>query len=104
MLRRRKGDEQKNMENEAETYLGAVMATESTHKRQRQSREALRTRRECPHCMVSMTYHTILYKHVCRGPPELKRKWLLERLDKRIRERVVPPSEVELDSPQPMPG
>ena len=104
MLHERKGDEQNNMENEAETYLGAVMATESTHKRQRQSREALRTRRECPHCMVSMTYHTLLYKHVCRGPPELKQKWLLERLDKRIRERVVLPSEVELDSPQPMPG
>ena len=103
MLHDRKGDEQNNMENEAETYLGAVMATESTHERQRQSWEALRSRRGCPHCMVKMTYHTLLYKHVCRGPPEWKRKWLLERMDKRIRERVAPPSEVELDSPLAIP-
>ena len=32
----------------------------------------------------------------------MKHKWLLERMDKRIRERVMPPSEAELESPQPM--
>ncbi len=54
--------------------------------------------------MVNMTYHTLLYKHTCRGSPAMKQKWLLERMDKRIRERVMPPSEVELESPQPMLG
>ena len=79
--------------------LNAVMATESTEKRPQQSREALRTRRECPHCAIKMMYHTLLYKHVCRGSPAMKQKWLLERMDKRIRERVMPVSEAELESP-----
>ena len=69
MLHNRKGGEQNNMAKDAETFVGAVMSSESTHKRQYQPREALRTRRECPHCMVKMTYHSLLYKHVCRGPP-----------------------------------
>ena len=42
-----------------------------------------------------MLYHTLLYKHVCRGSPEMKKKWLLDRMDKRILERVVPGSEAE---------
>ena len=44
-------------------------------------------------------YHTLLYKHVCRGSPAIKQKWLLERMDKRIQERVMPVSEAELESP-----
>ena len=42
-----------------------------------------------------MLYHTLMYKHVCRGSPETKKKWLLERMDKRILERGVPGSEAE---------
>ena len=30
----------------------------------------------------------------------MKQKWLLERMDKRIQERVIPVSEAELESPQ----
>ena len=101
-----KDNKQSNMENDAETAVGVTMPTESTHEKSKQclSRDALRTRRACPHCKVNMTYHSLLYKHCCRGSPELKQKRLLERMDERIRQRMGPPSEVELDFPQATPG
>ena len=36
-----------------------------------------------------------MYKHVCRGDAETKKKWLLERMDQRILERGVPGNEAE---------
>ena len=36
-----------------------------------------------------------MYKHICRGNAETKKKWLLERMDQRILERGVPGSEAE---------
>ena len=60
-----------------------------------QRQEALLTRRQCPQCGKTMLYHTLMYKHVCRGNAETKKKWLLERMDQRILERGVPGSEAE---------
>ena len=60
-----------------------------------QRQEALLTRRQCPECGKVMLYHTLMYKHVCRGNAETKKKWLLERMDQRILERGVPGSEAE---------
>ena len=53
-----------------------------------------------------MMRHTLLYKHHCKGSPELKEKTLLERMDERIRQRIGPSSEVdvELECPQATPG
>ena len=42
-----------------------------------------------------MLYHTLMYKHICRGNAETKKKWLLERMDQRILERGVPGTEAE---------
>ena len=42
-----------------------------------------------------MLYHTLMYKHICRGNHKTKKKWLLDRMDKRILERGVPGSEAE---------
>ncbi len=56
-----------------------------------QRQEALLTRRQCPQCGKTM----LLYKHVCRGNAETKKKWLLERMDQRILERGVPGNEAE---------
>ena len=93
------------MENNAETAFGANTSIEMVQEKQRQSRNALRTRRECPTCKVTMTYHSLLYKHSCRGSPELKQQWLLERMDERIRQRMGPHSEVKLGCcPQATPG
>ena len=60
-----------------------------------QRQEALLTRRQCPQCGKTMLCHTLMYKHVCRGNAETKKKWLLERMDQRILERGVPGSEAE---------
>ena len=93
------------MENNAETAFGANTSIEMVQKKQCQSRNELRTRRECPTCKVTMTYQSLLYKHCCRGSPELKQQWLLERMDERIRQRLGPQSEVELDCcPRATPG
>ena len=42
-----------------------------------------------------MTYHSLVYKHKCRGSFDTKQKRLLERLDERIQQRMGPFSEVE---------
>ena len=60
-----------------------------------QRQESLLTRRQCPECGKAMLYHTLMYKHVCRGNAETKKKWLLERMDQRILERGVPGNEKE---------
>ena len=60
-----------------------------------QRQEALLTRRQCPGCGRTLLYHTLMYKHVCRGDAETKKKWLLERMDQRILERGVPGNEAE---------
>ena len=60
-----------------------------------QRQEALLTRRQCPQCGKTMLYHTLMYKHVCRGNAETKKKWLLERMDQRILERGVPGNEAD---------
>ena len=60
-----------------------------------QRQEALLTRRPCPECGRTMLYHTLMYKHVCRGNAETKKKWLLERMDQHILERGVPGNEAE---------
>ena len=82
-----------------------IMPNESRHEKSKQcpSRVALRTRRECPCCKVTMMRHTLLYKHQCKGSPELKEKTLLERMDERIRRRMGPSGEVVLDCPQATP-
>ena len=69
----------------------AAMATTKFVQRQ----ESLLTRRQCPECGKAMLYHTLMYKHVCRGNAETKKKWLLERMDQRILERGVPGNEAE---------
>ena len=50
--------------------------------------------------------HTLLYRHQCKGDPEMGEKALLERMDERIKRRIGPFSEadVELDCPQPTSG
>ena len=50
--------------------------------------------------------HTLLYRHHCKGGPEENEKALIERMDERIRQRMGPSSEadVELDCPQSTPG
>ena len=60
-----------------------------------QRQESLLTRRQCPGCGRTLLYHTLMYKHVCRGDAETKKKWLLERMDQRILERGVPGNEAE---------
>ena len=60
-----------------------------------QRQESLLTRRQCPECGRTLLYHTLMYKHVCRGNAETKKKWLLERMDQRILERGVPGNETE---------
>ena len=62
------------------------MATSKRHP----SRDILRSRRACPGCGVSMTYHALCYKHRCRGGPDAKRKKRLEQLDVRIEKRLGP--------------
>ena len=60
-----------------------------------QRQEALLTRRQCAGCGRTLLYHSLMYKHVCRGDAETKKKWLLERMDQRILERGVPGNEAE---------
>ena len=60
-----------------------------------QRQESLLTRRECPGCGRTLLYHSLMYKHVCRGDAETRKKWLLERMDQRILERGVPGNEAE---------
>ena len=66
--------------------INATMATTKRHP----SRDILRSRRACPGCGVSMTYHALCYKHRCRGGPDAKRKRRLEQLDARIEKRLRP--------------
>ena len=66
--------------------INATMATTKRHP----SRDILRSRRACPGCGVSMTYHALCYKHRCRGGPDAKRKKRLEQLDERIEKRLRP--------------
>ncbi len=94
---------QSNMEIVEKASVG-TMPSEPRHEKSKQcpSRVALRTRRECPCCKVTMMRHTLLYKHHCKGSPELKEKTLLEH--ERIRRRMGPSSEVVLECPQATPG
>ena len=66
------------------------------------SRIALRTYRECPRCKRTLMRHTLLYKHQCKGDPELEEKALLERMDERIKQRMGQSSntDVGLEGPQ----
>ena len=102
-----KDNKQSNMENDAEAAVGVTMPTHvpPESKMMCPSRNTLQTRRACPCCKVTMTYHSLLYKHhKCRGTPDLKEKKMLERMDARIQTRLGPRSEVGLDCPQATPG
>ena len=70
------------------------------------SRVALRTYRKCPGCNLTLMRHTLLYRHQCKGDPEMGEKALLERMDERIKRRIGPFSgaDVQLDCPQSTPG
>ena len=57
------------------------------------SRVALRTFRKCPACDKTLRRHTLLYRHKCKGDPEMGGKALLERMDERIKRRFGPFSE-----------
>ena len=54
------------------------------------SRVALRTFRKCPACDKTLRRHTLLYRHKCKGDPEMGGKALLERMDERIKRRFGP--------------
>ena len=79
----------------------AVM-TDASHRKSDAcpSRVALRTFRKCPACDKTLRRHTLLYRHKCKGDPEMGGKALLERMDERIKRRFGPFSETDvLDCP-----
>ena len=104
---KRRGHPQSNMEI-VEMSSAGFMPNVSRHEQSKKypSRVALRTYRECPCCKRTLMRHTLLYRHHCKGGPEVKEKALLERMDERIRQRIAPFSEadVELDCPQSTAG
>ena len=63
------------------------------------SRVALRTFRKCPACDKTLRRHTLLYRHKCKGDPEMGGKALLERMDERIKRRFGPFSETDVLGP-----
>ena len=44
--------------------------------------------------------HTLLYRHQCKGDPEMGEKALLERMDERIKRRMASNADVEPKGPQ----
>ena len=86
---------QKNLTLEAKVKDSFVLIAAMVTTKFVQRQESLLTRRQCPECGRTMLYHTLMYKHVCRGNAETKKKWLLERMDQRILERGVPGNEAE---------
>ena len=64
------------------------------------SRVALRTYRQRPGCHRTLMRHTLLYRHQCKGDPEMGEKALLERMDERIKRRMASNADVEPKGPQ----
>ena len=85
----------KNLTLETKASDSSVLIAAMVTTKYVQRQESLLTRRQCPECGRTMLYHTLMYKHVCRGNAETKKKWLLERMDQRILERGVPGNEAE---------
>ena len=99
-----KGTPQRNMEI-VETSAGIMPKASHEKSNARPSRVALRTYRKCPGCNKTLMRHTLLYRHKCKGDPEMGDKALLERMDERIKRRIRPFSETDvLDCSQPTSG